>query len=504
MNRAIRLVCSVVLLVILTPSVAFSAPPKGAVKLARSKLVQKDGFFCGNIRGKTWVPGRRISGGYFYSYQAERTNLRGQLKRASKKSRSKIRAQIDALTSLIAARSAACATSGATKLSIVGAKTLVLLPTSTASSVKVSATTNTLFKVSPEGFMQEATFTNDEGKSVSTQRNPVGVYDVNQDYIIVVFGIDELNISDGYLVRKGDGKIFSLANAGFPSRGATNTNFKNGKVVQTDHKGDIYYKVRSYSSGGFGVFDLVKIGTSNPDQLTSIPYSPSDESIYNFVVNSQGNIIYNSRLKTDLNAQFYRIKKSNGGFQNIPIDSTYWVGIDQNFYYQKSASAVKKLVIDDTGTVTSSDYGAYSFNIPSISGSYKFDFSDRQVFAETVSNRVAEVINPSNNPRLVSGLPITLTLGAQSDNYYYLAGNDSNSNPTIIRVNPQTDEYVQLYTPGKYDVYEMAVSRDDIVTFSALRLSDGKKVFVRIDSIGNESVINDELNVRATTLVQIN
>ena len=182
----------------------------------------------------------------------------------------------------------------ATKLSVVGAKTLVLLPNSTANSVGVSSTTNKLFKVSAEGFMQEVTFTDDEGNSTTTSQNPVSVYDVNQDYIIVLFGTDDLNISEGYLVRKGDGKIFSLEGAGFPSSYPTNTNFKNGKVVQTDQNGDIYYKARSNSTAGYGVFDLLKINTSNPDQLTSTTYSPTDESIYNFAVNSQGNVIYNS------------------------------------------------------------------------------------------------------------------------------------------------------------------------------------------------------------------
>jgi hypothetical protein len=77
MNRSIRLFFCVVLLAAIGPSLAFSAPPKGAVKLPNSKLVKKGGFLCGNIRGGNWVPGRRISGGYFYSYEAERTNLRG-------------------------------------------------------------------------------------------------------------------------------------------------------------------------------------------------------------------------------------------------------------------------------------------------------------------------------------------------------------------------------------------------------------------------------------------
>jgi hypothetical protein len=483
-------------------STAF-ALPENAVRLPSNKLFKAGSIQCGKL-GNKWVPGTRLNRkGYFISHSQYSKNFRADAANASGNEKKRLLAKAKQLA-IKAKKEAPTCSIGGTKLSILGAKTLVVLPLPSPSSVRVSSTTNTLFKVSAEGFMQEVTFTDDAGNSTSTTRNPVGVYDVNQDYIILVFGFDALNLSDGYLVRKGDGKIFSLASAGLPSGFPTNTNFKNGRIVQTDQTGDIFYKVRSTGAGGAGVFDLVKIDTSNPALLTNISYSPTDETIYNFAVNAQGNIIYNSRLKTDLNSEFYRIKKNNGGFQNIPLGSVYWVGIDQNFYYQNSA-AVKKLVIDDAGNVTSSDYGVYSFNIPAIYDSYKFDFSDRQVFASTSGARVVEVINPSNNPREVPGLPVApIRIGGQSNNYYYLAGSDSNSNPTIIRVDPKTDSHVQLYTPGKYDVYEMAVSSDDVVTFSALRLSDGKKVFIKIDSSGNESVINEELNVKAISLVPIN
>jgi hypothetical protein len=109
MGKLSKVILSTMVLVLISPSMAISAPPKGAIKLAKSKLVQRSGFFCGNIKKGIWVPGRRISKGYFYSYQAERNNLRSQLKKASKKRKAKLRAQIVALTNLIASRSTECA-----------------------------------------------------------------------------------------------------------------------------------------------------------------------------------------------------------------------------------------------------------------------------------------------------------------------------------------------------------------------------------------------------------
>ena len=488
------------------------ALPKGAVKLSSDKRFTSGNIQCGKI-GKKWLSGTLInSKGFFVTHTQQSKNYKSDAANATGKKKKNLLTKAKLFASKAKSEAATCAVghASATKLSVVGAKTLLLLPplTSGASSetVGIAASTNRLLKISADGFITEVTFTDDEGNTTVTDENPVAVYDVDQSYVIVLFGLDDLNISNGYLVRKGDGKIFSLEGAGFPSRYPTNTNFKNGKVVQTDQSGDIYYKTRSTGASGFGVFDLLKIDTSNPDQLTSTAYSPTDESIYNFAVNSQGNVVYNSRLKTDLNSEYYRIKKTNGGLQNIPLSSVYWVGIDQGFYYQSSGSVTKRAVIDDSGNVSMSDYGTYTLNVPTIATSYKFDFTDRQIFADTTnSGYVVEVNNPSENPRAVSGLPITtLKAGAQSSSFYYLAGDNSNASPMLVKVDPLTDSYTELYTAGKYDVYKMAVSSDGVVTFSALRLSDGKKVFVKIDSNGSETVINEELNVKASVLVQIN
>jgi hypothetical protein len=90
------------------PLVDVSAAPTGAVKLPKAKLSKKNGFYCGNVKKSSWIPGKLVSGGYFYSHQAEKANLTKQLKKAPKRNKSKIRQQIASLDSLIASRAGQC------------------------------------------------------------------------------------------------------------------------------------------------------------------------------------------------------------------------------------------------------------------------------------------------------------------------------------------------------------------------------------------------------------
>ncbi len=62
-------------------STAYAAP-RGAVSLGSDKLFQPGAFYCGNI-GNSWIPGRLIAGGLFYSRSAERANILKSARKAS-------------------------------------------------------------------------------------------------------------------------------------------------------------------------------------------------------------------------------------------------------------------------------------------------------------------------------------------------------------------------------------------------------------------------------------
>ena len=132
--------------------------PTGAVKLSKSKLSKKQGFYCGNVKKASWIPGKLVSGSYFYSHQAEKNNLAKQLKRASKKQKKKIQARIDSLDNLISTRTGQCrgSSSGgknALRFDFSGAVGIALKPTSSsnaAQTLKMSSGSN-LQKVDETG-----------------------------------------------------------------------------------------------------------------------------------------------------------------------------------------------------------------------------------------------------------------------------------------------------------------------------------------------------------------
>lgn len=66
------------------------AAPKGAVKLGPDKLFQVGSIYCGYING-TWIPGRKLSGDYFYSRAAERKDVLKKAKNAPSKLKAKLK-----------------------------------------------------------------------------------------------------------------------------------------------------------------------------------------------------------------------------------------------------------------------------------------------------------------------------------------------------------------------------------------------------------------------------
>ena len=182
-----------------------------------------------------------------------------------------------------------------------------------------------------------------------------------------------------------------------------------------------------------------------------------------------------------------------------------------NIYYQDYNSEtglidIKKVVIDSSFEVTVSDYASVNmwFNPQS---SYKLDLQDRTIIIYTFEGKIYEVYNPSNNPRevILSGLSLqSITTAESSDNYYYIAGSNSSSQPLLIKVNPINDSYNSLTTPSEYDIYKMSVSDHDEIIFNALRMADSAKIIGKIDALGQLTILDETLNTEVVVLERIN
>jgi hypothetical protein len=116
-----------------------------------------------------------------------------------------------------------------------------------------------------------------------------------------------------------------------------------------------------------------------------------------------------------------------------------------------------------------------------------------------------ELENPSNTPRDISITEIdNIRHVVNSENYYYLSGNNASNQPVLLRINPQTDQVTTLLSPNKYDIYSMTVDNNDKVTFNALRMSDGVKVFGEVSSPDGETILDETLNAQVVSLERVN
>lgn len=111
--RTIALGLALILSITLVSPVAAtsSANPKGSVKLKKSQVRQKNGEYCGLVK-RQWVPGRKLSKGFFYPTKAEIANLTESLKGASRREKAQIKTQIATLRSSLSSRSRRCTAIG--------------------------------------------------------------------------------------------------------------------------------------------------------------------------------------------------------------------------------------------------------------------------------------------------------------------------------------------------------------------------------------------------------
>lgn len=391
------------------------------------------------------------------------------------------------------------------KLGISDAKSLYISTSSTSRSVRaISSGPQKLFKITTDGYIEEVKYLDDNGNEITNTEQPVAIYPVNNDYIIVCFGIDDNNITSAYLVRNVDGAVFDMKLAGLPSQ--TINNFKNTKAVFTDSNNNFYYSslIKGYNNCPNQV---VKVNLLDPTKLASSIYSPSTDCVEYFDIDNKGNMIYVGRLLSEISGtrSIYRIKKANGGLFNMDTFNAIWIGPDGNMYYcDTNTSSIHKVTIDSNYNVSVEDYGT-GFICSYIS--YKVDFSDK-VYLISESGTINEVYNIAGTPRVVSLSGLTIKHVANvisSTNYYFIAGSNTSNQTFLIKINPDTDSYTNILPQNDYDVYSFIASETDGIIFNALRMSDGKKVIGKVGIDGtNLKIIDEESDATISYLERIN
>ncbi|MBO4706510.1 MAG: hypothetical protein J5647_12305 [Spirochaetaceae bacterium] len=395
-------------------------------------------------------------------------------------------------------------------LAISNAKSLYIKSNSSANySARSASDSNKLFKITDTGYVEEVSYLDEDGDEISIEKTPVAVNSVNDDYIFVGFGWNS-SIDNSYLVRKSDGAVFSLDNAGIPNG---ERNYINEQFIKTDNDNNIYYT----SSG-----KIIKISLNDSDFLSAITISPSTDDVYKFDIDRDGNVIYIGWLRTGNGNQLTRLKKVNGGLANLDdIFDDCWIGLDGNIYYPGQdvrwdeqddcyyyyGSCIKRISVDSSYNLIDEIYGYPENQIYLYRGStYKIDMTDRIVFIH--DSTIYELYNDPGIPRRVTltSLDIrTVTAVASSENYYYIAGYATNNDTFLIKIDPTDDFYTDLLPRNDYDVYAFTASEMDGIVFNALRMNDGKKVLGKVGINGGDvTMLDEESNAEVICLERIN
>lgn len=370
------------------------------------------------------------------------------------------------------------------KLDITDAESLYLAP-----EAEARGTGNVMFKITKEGAVVEVSYTSNSGiKASAKSLEPNAIYHANDEYMVVAFRYIAC------LVSKKTGAVYSLENVGVPDD--YQLMFVNSSPVLSDGKNNIYFNTYSNNPDNSDKYEeLYRIDVTNPEKVTAKPLTgPRDNQIDAFAVDAAGNVVYSYFGN---NSGGDRLALAGGGYKNLDT-ACYWTAPDGKLYCK--GSLIYRLDIEGQ-KVTKTEYGNVDFYI-STYDSYYLESGDRAYILND-EGQLLEVYNPEGKPRLVEGVPALTNIQAvtQSEEELFIAG-ESDGQPRVIRVNPVTGAWSDLYTPGDYEVYNMVYAGGRL-TVNALRMNDGAIIMGELDGTGEMKVLDEKSNSKVLYLTRI-
>lgn len=379
------------------------------------------------------------------------------------------------------------------KLDITDAESLYLAP-----EAEARGTGNVMFKITKEGAVVEVSYTSDSGiKASAKSLKPDAIYHANDEYMIVVF---RYNIA--CLVSKKTGAVYSLDNVGYPVLGNM---FVNSSPVLSDGKNNIYFTASKYNPDNPDKYEeLYRIDVTNPEKVTAKPLTAAnDRSIGPFAVDRVGNVVYCDHVN---NADVNRLAFADGGYANLNHIDGCFTAPDGKFYYAGYLSPLTRLDIEGKKVNETPIEIDNNESVPISSfESYYLTMGDRAyvVSGSSFGCTLGEVYNPEGKPRQIKGVPALTNIQAvtQSEEELFIAG-ESDGDPRVIRVNPMTGAWSDLYTPGDYEVYNMVYAGGRL-TVNALRMNDGAIIMGELDGTGKMNVLDEKSNSKVLYLTRI-
>ena len=324
-------------MMVVAPFEAFAARPSGAIKLSKSKLSKKSGFYCGNVKKASWIPGKVLPGGYFYPHQAERATLSKQLKKAPKSKRSKIQKQIATLDRFIAKRSGQCRGGGDTKalrFNFSGAVGLTLKNNVGTQSLAVKAIGDISGLESPSSNLNKVDSAGQQSEVVTTGSAVIRQFLIppnNKLYLLFASGTnlgDTSKAGDCLLaeVSKATGTATCIeSELSSIITVETNSYWAKNNSIQFDFSGAIYY---------LGIKSNGRVVLRRNSEGTATDLINDNISVSDFVVLGDGRVVLSgSTLST--NTTWVRRISATGGITNLYLRNTYFLRLfpDANVYF---------------------------------------------------------------------------------------------------------------------------------------------------------------------------
>jgi hypothetical protein len=402
---------------------------------------------------------------------------------------------------------------------ITDAKSLFIAPgrSSRSRAESEESAENKLFKITETGYVQEVSYFDDSGKSITSVRHPYNIVALNEDFILIGFSENEYGsvldtyplggdpTDDIYLVNVHTGAAYI-----YSSIEQINTTNLPSKIedIKTSIKADkidnVYFLSDEYQSAH--PEKLKKLSLGNADSVTVELWSVSTDRVWSFGVDGAGNVAYSAT--NDSGEWVYRYKKVSGDLVSPFFGSSlsvyvslslFWQGFQGELFFL-DGSQIKKLQADP---YEAKDYGAAIFGEFTQITRLK---TKNKIIA--LGGAVYELYNTSSNPRAIPLSNFNLAsakLLASSNNFYYLVGKDMTTNKEVlVKINPEDDSHTTLLNGEVYaEIYKLVVSAQDVVTFNALKMPSGSVVLATIDKDGTIEEL-ETFESKLTVLERIN
>ena len=389
-------------------------------------------------------------------------------------------------------------------LDLTGAKSFMVVPTSSQGSKELSDDSLILCKMKADGSVEEVSAQSDNGESykyVPRQIFDAGDYFITRDI--------EMNV---YLISKSTGTAYDMTEIGVPTVFRNNLGdtgderYEGRKSIYLDAGKNIYFV--SYGR-------VVRINATDPERVVAKYLTPEQYRISEaneFCVNSNGDVLFScdpatgSPLSGDA---LYLYEAGPGSLRKISdrCRCLSFVGYDGEIYlqyiepgeegYQDDPKTLKKLTVNSPEDPTFTPVGTTGLTTW-YSGGYQWLYLSNMIIVlgntEGQCAGVESIVYDGNSNPVRYSTPDYLNgnivdVVADVDRYFV-----AKSDGSIIKVDAINTEATTLLAAGAYDIGRLSPSVE-YLAFSGVRLSDTKTVLASIKvSNGALTIQNDNLD----------